>query len=368
MKKINLIALLFSLLLSNTMFAQLEKGSFLIESTNPIGNDYPLLFGPSQRQLLGLNFFLNDRVYFNELYLTPAVGYFVNKSLVVGGQVGIFWDKNTGTSSTALSVAPKVRYYFNPNNTRMNVYTHVQPFLGFDFSNGNSETYLSYSIGAGLSSFLSPDIILNSELSFSDSDLGARDDNYIAFQIGLQAYLNPSSRKAAKSAVAGFRAGTWMLGSSTADLFLGLNGEPFNYFTILPQVGYFVAPKVMLGWGVGIERIAVKTSIGEVTNASYSVGPQLRYYFNSAKRIVWFGEADYAFNRDVNSFQGRETSSNFSTFGGKLGLNLFVSKNIAFELATGPRFRRGGDFEVGDFSLWNTHIGLNYFLGTDSGE
>jgi outer membrane protein len=368
MRKINLFALLFSLMLSNTMFAQLEKGSFLMGGTNWVNPELSSFFGSSQRQLLGFNVDLTSETNANQFSLSPDFGYFVTKSIVVGGQIGVLRAKFGDESATLFSIAPKVRFYFNPNSAKMNVYAHLRPSLLSVASDGDNESALGVALGAGLSTFLSPDVVLNSELSFADSDLDVEDNNLINLNIGLQAYLNPSGRQAAKSAVSGFRAGTWMLGGSTADLTLGLYDGSFSSLSIRSQIGYFVIPKLVVGLGVGLDRTSLESPLGKIRSSTFSVGPQLRYYFNSSKRVVWFGEADYAYNRVGSRIGDEDYGFNFSSFGVKAGLNLFISKNIAFEWSTGPRFTRGsGDSEVKGTS-WNTQVGFNYFLGTDGGE
>jgi hypothetical protein len=364
MRKINLFTLLFSLLLSNSIFAQLEKGSFLMGASNWTTPGVSSIFGAFPSQVLGFNLDLNDNTNANQLYLLPNFGYFVTKNIMVGGQVGMLRVRTVEEPVILLNVAPKVHYYFNPNNSKMNVYAHLRPSFFTIITEGDSESALAVALGAGLSTFLSPEVVLNSELSFADGNLELDETNFINFNIGLQAYLTTNGRKSAKSAVSGFRAGTWMLGGSTADLFLGLSDASYSFLTIRPQVGYFVIPKLVVGLGVGFDRVGGETSLGKFATTTVSVGPQLRYYFNSAKRVVWFGAADYAYNRIGED----DFDFNFSTFGFKVGLNLFVSKNIAFEWSTGPQFTRSsGEIEI-KRSVWNTQVGFNYFLGTNGGE
>jgi Outer membrane protein beta-barrel domain len=370
MRKINYIIALFALLLSNSLSAQLEKGSFLMGDDVSNINLFNQLFGPDNRSIVGFQFTnFNDDLSpnFSIFQALPEFGYFATKGLMVGGNLSFLSFGSDGERSSLMSVAPKVRYYFNPNSPKFNVFAQAQPALAFSLGDDGGSSF-GWGISGGVSTFLTPNVILDTELAYRDFDVDGEDDTSIGLDLNLKTFLSPTHRKGAKSAVSGIGKGTWMIGASTASFNVFLGEENATQLNFQPRVSYFVIPKLAVGLGLGIDLLSQDTDTEEFNSRSLNIAPSLRYYFNSSKHLMFFGGAKYRFQDSKTTILDFEFNSTASAFDVELGLNLFISPSAAFEFSISPSFIRSEDdvlLESNNSTQFNTQIGFNYFLGTN---
>jgi hypothetical protein len=62
-----------------------------------------------------------------------------------------------------------------------------------------------------------------------------------------------------------------------------------NSFSIMPQVGYFVADNFAIGTGIGYEWSKKETGLAEEVNSAFKVAPYGRYYMGEGP-IKFFGQ------------------------------------------------------------------------------
>jgi opacity protein-like surface antigen len=372
MKKIHFFVLVLAMSVAAPAFAQLEKGTFVISRTNDLasGNLFSTEFGPgiSSDNLASLNFYNPGDDGGNIFQLSSELGYFVNKRVMLGTQLALARVGQDGDSYTLFSLNPLARVYFNPNNPRFNFYGHARALIAAASFDGDSESSFGYGIGLGLSTSLSPGIVLNSEMGLYDSDIDLDDNNAFGISVGLQSFLTPTLRKGHKAATSGFRKGTIMLGASNANYITQKYEETsVNQLSISPQIGYFFTPQLVGGLDLGITHF----NVDEFSSTAISFEPNLRYYFNKSRHLTWFAEAGYQYALYKFSFDSDPTfdsESNINAFKAEAGFNLFVTRNIALEVAFGPQFARFSGDDVSDVeknTIFGTRFGLNYFIGTD---
>ncbi len=99
-------------------------------------------------------------------------------------------------------------------------------------------------------------------------------------------------------------------------------GDPLEIkttnFSILPNAGYFIVDKLVVGINTGItfsrDDNDFVTNVGSSVT-SYKAGPFIRYYFsNPEKQLNFFAHGRY--NYGINHFNnfGQKTSSPYNTY------------------------------------------------------
>lgn len=140
-------------LLSSFVFAQTEKGQFLLSGRSSLDFVY------SATSLFGGNLSYEDYISAEgyQLEVSPAVGYFVMNNLAVGlGTSYSISDGDFQNKTSLLTIMPTVMYYFLPERK-------VHPFIqaGFGYANvsqkisinpggGSTESFNGNAWGAGL--------------------------------------------------------------------------------------------------------------------------------------------------------------------------------------------------------------------------
>jgi opacity protein-like surface antigen len=128
--------------------------------------------------------------------------------------------------------------------------------------------------------------------------------------------------------------GQWLVGGKLSFS----TGEDFdNYaFSIAPMGGYFFTKKLAAGLRVRYEHGNIVSIDSELTGnyQNFSATPFVRYYFGINK-LAPFAEVAYGGNwyKTETSFMGDPSvsKSNSTSYSGGIGLNYFVSKNVALE-------------------------------------
>lgn len=177
MKKVLFAA--FLLVSSNAIFAQINKGQFLVG-----GN-------------AGLNFYKQDEAKTTSIYVAPDAGYFFINNFAGGLRLSLTSDKDKGDEDALVtySVAPFVRYYFLPGAEKVNVFADAS--YGFDkIKQGDDDASGNhFAIMAGPAIFLSPNTALEAAVYYQsnggdryENAAGDRASNF-GLRIGFQIHL-----------------------------------------------------------------------------------------------------------------------------------------------------------------------------------
>ncbi len=106
-------------------------------------------------------------------------------------------------------------------------------------------------------------------------------------------------------------------------------GGEEDYYGFSPKFGYFLNDKVAVGAKLSYESIENEAEDSKVN--VFGVGAFARYYFLELdkKRFKAFGEAGLGFGRNKTELEGVEDTDNSVTADISIGLNYFITKNIA---------------------------------------
>ena len=188
MKNFKIISIGLVLLFAVTSInGQTEKGKFLV------GGESKLDFSSTSYKWKSDD---ADGDYGKSLDIefSPMVGYFISDGLAVGAHIPIMFSSEKDEdddkyTTTVISFAPFVRYYFGTTN--------IKPFLhggvGFGSAKGkyepvsgtsNESTYgmFSYAVGGGVAMFLTESIALDFGLEYGSSSFKEKEDNDTNFK------------------------------------------------------------------------------------------------------------------------------------------------------------------------------------------
>lgn len=106
-------------------------------------------------------------------------------------------------------------------------------------------------------------------------------------------------------------------------------GGDEDYYGFSPKFGYFLNDKVAIGAKLNYESRETEATDTKIN--VFGVGAFARYYFLELdqKRFKAFGEAGLGFGSNKTEFQGVEDTDNSITADLNIGLNYFITKNIA---------------------------------------
>jgi opacity protein-like surface antigen len=147
--------------------------------------------------------------------------------------------------------------------------------------------------------------------------------------------------------------GSWMAGGN---LHLDMDEHlQIDDFSVSPSAGYFVSRRIAVGLKLTY-RNALQSAFQTASSNVFT-----RYYFGQ-HRVAPFAELGYGFGRSRYKYTMGPTDEttfiNTSTFDGGIGLNYFVSKNVALEGV----FRYNRDLK-NDLGSYNFNVGLQFFFG-----
>lgn len=134
--------------------------------------------------------------------------------------------------------------------------------------------------------------------------------------------------------------GNWMVGGD-ASFFTNKsesenNGNNYSsetsYIMISPNIGYFVADKLV--GGIGLQFSFVDP--GKTFNSqSYSFGPYVRYYFLKPENLInVFSQVDYTFGFGKNGLDQKDDSNGY---GLKAGTVIFFNSSVGLEFSLNYR-------------------------------
>jgi opacity protein-like surface antigen len=329
---------------------------------------------------LELNYLDDIRIF--ALVVSPTLGYFASDHWLVGsGIVYLHASYSDGFSSSAedfLSFRPFVRYYFNPQKTNVHYFAEAAYNRSFDL--GNTESNSSGAgAGAGVTYRLTESVVLDGSLGYNIANLGQEEERFGAIQASatLNILLNNGFR-GSRSTAPVIQKGTWLTGVNDLSISASsVDRGVDRQFTLRPKLLYFLSDRWALGAGVEYSVTRQRFLIGGVggtfegkfRDGGFSFVPQVRYYFTTSQRIMFFATAGVEVRRQVSRvdertagvFGGEEksvTRSQNASIG--VGANVFITPNFAFEF--GPSFRYAGEEE---FSRFGIDAGIQLFFGSN---
>jgi outer membrane protein W len=197
-----LLLLLVLSVFSTSIFAQLNKGQWLVGGN---AGFYYITQNYSQPSN-----FQEDK--HTSVQIAPAAGYFIFDRLAVGlrtivnfshfsSRDSVFTSSQTNASNaTTYSISPFIRYYFLPKANKVNLFVDVSYLYSFtkskywynDVYNGSSkEHWYSYAIAAGPAFFINPKIAveLTAGYTFKNEKIAFEKVNTLMLSAGFQIYL-----------------------------------------------------------------------------------------------------------------------------------------------------------------------------------
>ncbi|KQT17353.1 opacity protein [Chryseobacterium sp. Leaf404] len=143
-------------------------------------------------------------------------------------------------------------------------------------------------------------------------------------------------------------------------------------FEIVPTVGYFVAPNLAIGAGLGYASRSVKetdtNSYDKYTRSAFVVEPFVRKYWTLGDKLYFFGQlsvpmefgtekAEENFNNSTTSDKVKYNAVGVSI---KPGLDYFLNKNWTIEATIGEFGYNTSKYDVdGAKNVNNFNFGLN---------
>jgi len=150
------------------------------------------------------------------------------------------------------------------------------------------------------------------------------------------------------------------------------NDNKVDDFSIVPTVGYFVAPNLAVGAGLGYKSVADKTTFKngyeKTTVSAFVVEPFVRKYWTLGDKLYIFGQLSVPM--EFGTAKDEETNNNISTsqkvdytaFGVAVrpGLDYFLNKNWTIEATIGEFGYSTAKLDVeGSKNVNNFNFGLN---------
>ena len=356
------------LLVSLSVHAQLQKGMKYFNSTLEnfgLSPDYLTNIGGLGEASL----FLSPETDILNVSVAPEYGVLVSDHLLVGGGFLARYQTDFESDFTALALVPFARYYFNPKADNTYFFGQLELDAIGTFFSGDFDYNIGGDLSVGLTHFLGEGVALDAFVALRDDDLRGQVDAPRRIFAGttLGIYLQQGQWTGRKTAQAGFKAGSWMIGGTAS----GFSWEPVEFgdisFAISPNAYYFVGDYLAVGIGAGIsfQRFILGNDLQRLIRTDITLNPQVRYYLSeTGSRQQWFiaGGAGFLFEErrfrsDVPAPFPEEDSRSSYQLGLGFGLNTFLTSNVALEL--GPNLRYFSESE--DYQL-GFDIGLQYFI------
>lgn len=143
-------------------------------------------------------------------------------------------------------------------------------------------------------------------------------------------------------------------------------------FRIIPTVGYFVAPNLAIGAGVGYasssEKVTYNDGFEKGTLSAFVVEPFVRKYWTLGDKLYIFGQLSVPMEFGNAKYEERQNNSsqsekvNYNSFGVsvKPGLDYFLNKNWTIEATIGEFGYNTTKWDVeGAQNTNNFNFGLN---------
>jgi len=189
--------LFFCLLMAGKAFTQISRGQFL-------------LGGSIRFESVKETYYLNDTYQSTDIFVSPAIGYFVLNKLAAGLRVDLSSYKlnisNVEQKSTIIVLRPFVRYYFLPVASKINAFLDAGYLLGkrkwegFFSSPADTDKSKGFQVSAGPSIFLTEQIALEFTIGYrhTTSDNWGLDPDKastLSSGFGLQIHLGKKKKQ-----------------------------------------------------------------------------------------------------------------------------------------------------------------------------
>lgn len=170
MKNIFLIACVF---LSVQLFAQTEKGDFLVGGS------------------LGFQTTSGN----SNIIIAPNLGYFIKNNFAVGANLSILSVKQNIQKITEFELGPFARYYIGHNNLRpftmLKISYLTKTVKNTDDGIKSSVNGFGYTLGVGAAAFFSPDVAFEGFFGYNFSQFETAESNRgFGLNLGFQVYIN----------------------------------------------------------------------------------------------------------------------------------------------------------------------------------
>ncbi|MFC7347175.1 outer membrane beta-barrel protein [Chryseobacterium zhengzhouense] len=150
------------------------------------------------------------------------------------------------------------------------------------------------------------------------------------------------------------------------------NDNKVDNFAIVPTVGYFVAPNLAVGLGVGyastIDKNTYENGYDKETLSAFVVEPFVRKYWTLGEKLYIFGQLSVPMEFGTEKYEENENNTtvsnkvNYNSFGVsvKPGLDYFLNKNWTIEATIGEFGYNTSKYDVeGAKNVNNFNFGLN---------
>lgn len=307
-------------LLTVQLSAQLQKGDISLEGNLGIGYQWSAGTGD------GIS-----------IPVRPSAAWMVSDHWLLGAAFGANVYPGDDIDSDGF-LGPFARYYFNPSSTTNNYFVGTSVNVLF-----LNNTELDATLSAGFNRFIGENLALETIMGYS---LAQGRPNALSFGVGFRSFLSGDDWRTRKQAVNNLAQGGWLVGFSNASLFLT---SDFINLGLSPNGGYFVTDRLVLGLdgGIGIGN-SIGNDVRNITTTVVSLQPFVRYYFpNTGQRLIPFGQVGVGgtlSNIDQEDFF-QQKSRQLSTHA-RLGANLFLAPNVAFEFSLDLRRAFNSDAEI----------------------
>lgn len=317
--------------------AQIQKNTWLIDG----GMTYQLTTLPG------------SNLSSQHFTLEPEFLFFPSSKFGFGGDFtfngartnDIFGNQSLNFSFFNVEMAPKIRYLiyewsegetalFLQADTRFGLTSSV---VNFETSDRESFLRWGWSLGLGLTHFLSPAMAIEwqfayQKTTFFDNEQTLNDEGQkesgVVSSIGLRFYLLDSDSQGESLESNRFNRGNWMIGGSGHFNYSENNG--FN-IGLSPRVGRFLTDKLVLGGGPDMSFFEV----AEADGFSWGLESFIRYYQPLSNTWQFFPAISFRYGRIKNNPDfSPSTGQRFRTtrFKAGAGFNTMVRPSVGLEI------------------------------------
>lgn len=289
--------------------------------------------------------------------LSPTAGLFVTDRLMVGASASFFvFRQGQSGHFTTSYVSPFARYYLNGKGASR---FYLEASVGLEhyayhFSDTPlKENALTFSVGGGLTTWLTKEITLNNSLQYGQlrflGEAGERNDLYqtLLWNATLQAVLPAKTEKTSPS----IGKGTYLIGLQGSGGWSNSGVDDDFHLSVEPQLGYFVADHVMLGASV---------QLAFARNNQIIDGQYFARYYPLSKTSRWqpFAEFGGGTRFQFSADKPNVFNANIKT---GIGLDYFITPSIALETQAYYYVGKVED-QVPTPELFEISAGLKFFL------
>lgn len=308
--KTRLLIVLACLGLALSLSAQIQKGDISLQGA--IGTGY--------------QWSANDNMEGLTWQIGPSAAWMLSDHWLIGAAIGGNVNPADDVGSDGF-IGPFARYYFNPAATGNNYFVGTSANLAF----GDVSSF-DATLALGFNRFIAANLSLETTIGYTFGEDNFR-TNGLSAGFGFRSFLSGDDWRARKGAAGNLRQGGWLVGTSSAGFVW--TGDAIN-IGISPNVGYFLTDRLVLGLDGGVNFWQNnRSSVTTMRSTTLSAQPFVRYYWpGNGQRLMPFGQFGVGYATTQFESEGFfDVSSNRLSTHARLGANLFLAPNVAFELS-----------------------------------